>query len=95
MNTPMIDILLGDRDFTTPCVRVILWDGDNSTFANLDIKELAKEVGVLRAELAAARVVDDAMVERFMDGYTLADTEDSTHRIRIRAALTAALSEAP
>ena len=68
---------------------------ENHEYALAIIEAKNGEIRDLRTQLAAARVVTDEMVERFMDGYTLADTEDSTHRIRICAALTAALSEAP
>jgi uncharacterized Zn finger protein len=54
-----------------------------------------REIDTLRTQLAAARVVTDAMVERFMDAYEIAYRDGNTHRFSIRAALTAALSEAP
>jgi hypothetical protein len=97
----MIDILLGDRDFTPAHVKAVVWQGDDNRFATFDLAALAKEVGTLRTQLAAARAVTDAMVERASEAYVDAIMESeypltsfcSTRAIC--AALIAALSEAP
>ena len=56
---------------------------------------MANEIVALRAERDALRKVDDAMVGRFLRAYAECEGERPqtfTHRIGVRAALTAALS---
>jgi hypothetical protein len=58
--------------------------------------DYAEQIETLRTQLAAARVVDDAKVGRFLRAYAECEGERPqtfTHRIGVRAALTAALTQ--
>ena len=53
--TPNIDILLADPEYrhgVSRQIRVLLWDGDHSTGATLDLGDLATEVRSLKAKAA-------------------------------------------
>jgi hypothetical protein len=100
MNTPNIDLLLSDitfrRGWLAKMLEVTVHDGDDTRFDAVSIVDLIHEIRALRQQRDEARVVTDAMVERFLSAYAEYESKRQhtfTHRLGIRAALTAALTQ--